>query len=581
MSSKSSSSSSSLLCVLPRAATNRVGQRTTKVRDADPLPVVVLCDSGGDDGENDTAETMIRRPRTSAAGTSTAVTTAAATGAVAASRRTSSSTTSSCCCGVCRRNEARYACPKCELPYCSVGCYRRHNRNDDDNSSKDDGSQDGAGASSCTERFYRDRVEDALRLEVQERRDATLRMLNRAYRRQRRDEEEEEQEEEEEEGAQPLLSQEELYELLAALEKYDDDDRRRRRESDDEEEKIFDSVFGRPELRAAFERALRTGELEDWILEPWRPWWRPELVVKADDDGTADDDDEEEEEEEEENGRESNRVALQANSELLKTKTKHLKTLDERLLEVPSFDRIRPRKSKAAGDEDRQQQLEFLSSQQEMASARPPALPRLQYNLLDVLYGTAYALRLYHGVANAQQEVAVEAAQTLVGVSVVLSSSSSSYGKGGAAAASFDALEEVMTSCISREYSSSPTTLATATLATTKGGNVVSWDVLATDVALICQNRRMICRALFEASDILRAAAKRINSDNSGKGKSTDNRVREEEGAATTPTELRRVRKKIEFYLSWTKEPTSPVSSLSRELEGWIAHWKQIGSVGD
>ena len=46
-------------------------------------------------------------------------------------------------CRVCARDYAKYTCPKCAAPYCSLGCYRRH----------------GAG---CTERFYEAEVRDEL-----------------------------------------------------------------------------------------------------------------------------------------------------------------------------------------------------------------------------------------------------------------------------------------------------------------------------------------------------------------------------------------------------------------------------------
>ena len=44
-------------------------------------------------------------------------------------------------CRVCTRNEAKYTCPRCNIPYCSVGCYASH------------GEQ-------CTEAFYREHVRD-------------------------------------------------------------------------------------------------------------------------------------------------------------------------------------------------------------------------------------------------------------------------------------------------------------------------------------------------------------------------------------------------------------------------------------
>jgi len=45
---------------------------------------------------------------------------------------------SSVCCSVCNKNKAKYKCPRCMRPYCSVSCYQIHNNNDDDNGTFND-----------------------------------------------------------------------------------------------------------------------------------------------------------------------------------------------------------------------------------------------------------------------------------------------------------------------------------------------------------------------------------------------------------------------------------------------------------
>ncbi|XP_074087214.1 zinc finger HIT domain-containing protein 2 [Macrotis lagotis] len=117
-------------------------------------------------------------------------------------------------CGLCPAGEARparYTCPRCNVPYCSLPCYRAH------------------GA--CAEAFYRDQVLGELRG-----RTASPSRLAGALRRLRRQREAEAEAPEERPG-------------LGGL---------------------WDRL--RPAERAAFERLLSRGEAGR-LLPPWRPWW--------------------------------------------------------------------------------------------------------------------------------------------------------------------------------------------------------------------------------------------------------------------------------------------------------------------
>lgn len=124
-------------------------------------------------------------------------------------------------CGFCPVGEAqptRYTCPRCNVPYCSLRCYRAHG--------------------TCAEDFYRDQVLGELRG-----RSASPSRLAGALRRLR--EQREAEDEPEEAGLRPGpapggLSG--LWERLAPAEK------------------------------AAFERLLSRGEAGR-LLPPWRPWW--------------------------------------------------------------------------------------------------------------------------------------------------------------------------------------------------------------------------------------------------------------------------------------------------------------------
>ncbi|XP_060032072.1 zinc finger HIT domain-containing protein 2 [Erinaceus europaeus] len=119
-------------------------------------------------------------------------------------------------CAVCPAGEAqpaRYTCPRCNAPYCSLRCYRAH------------------GA--CAEGFYRDQVLGELRG-----RHASPSRLAGALRRLREQREAEDEPEADDEPGGPS----ELWERLS------------------------------PADRAAFERLLSRGEAGR-LLPPWRPWW--------------------------------------------------------------------------------------------------------------------------------------------------------------------------------------------------------------------------------------------------------------------------------------------------------------------
>jgi hypothetical protein len=368
---------------------------------------------------------------------------------------------SSAQCSVCRQNQGRYTCPKCEAPYCCVACYRKHNEHDDP-------------SQGCSESFYHDRVAQVLRLEVKEKEDETKRMLSRNYVQQQ-------QQQLQLQGESEVthdVTEEELYNILAVL------------EGGDEQE--LSRLLSSPRLKAAFERSVESGSLHDWFLEPWHPWWRQELVGY----------DQEQDSNDDEEGLEGNGI--------------NGKTLDERLLEVPPFRSLQPTQK---------------------------AFPDLRFNLMSILYGISWTLRLYHGVENAKQ-VGIDAASTLVHSSCVLS-----------ADARFSTLEEVLDAS------------AVASTQCYQGGSGcnTSWNVLAQDVALMYRNRRFVGRALLEAIGILRVALSTLKKEGDAEGASK---------------KMRRIRKKVEFYLSWSLEQSTLCSGLSAGIEAWVTDWRPSGDAG-
>ena len=190
-----------------------------------------------------------------------------------AARTTSLSHERQKCCLVCHTNQARYSCPKCHVPYCSVKCYHDHT------------SQQNDAASSCTESFYQGRVSQVLELEAKGKKDDMMQILRRTHERDKEDHE------------APVgcldhpssctenrLSQDELVHLLSSLEDCHDDATKL--------ELLLTSLPSR--VRKAVNGIVRhSGELsglQEWILEPWHPWWRIELVRHASDEEESDDD---------------------------------------------------------------------------------------------------------------------------------------------------------------------------------------------------------------------------------------------------------------------------------------------------
>jgi hypothetical protein len=229
-----------------------------------------------------------------------------------------------------------------------------------------------------------------------------------------------------------------------------------------------------PEMRLAFERAVRSGELSNSI-EPWHPWWTPEYISEA--------------------------------SSGQRVGNKGRLTLDERLLNVPPF-----------------------------SSLRPGRLPLLAYNAVDLLYSVALTLRLYNGVDNVVA-VCQEAAHTLVGASAVLREDSR-----------HTTVTEALMKC-------------TADSTHAEGGGNTHWTVLARDVVYLCSSRHM-SHALLEAIDIVNAAAKALKA----------------QGQVENASRMRRIGKKLEFYLSWSQEATLP-GDLEDEIKTWIDEWKGVNEA--
>lgn len=374
-------------------------------------------------------------------------------------------------CVVCHDHVARYTCPRCETPYCSIACYQAHNDNN-------------AGDSSCTEGFYQERVQSVVQLEQKAKAKDTLDILNRTH------------------NANSILSQEQilfededddddgvdttdLLELLSVLEQTEEGEGG---SSDgDKQWKHISSLLAQsPKLKAAFEAAVQAGDLQKLVLKSWDPWWRPIIATST-----------------------AAEVPLQPKL--------RGPTLDERLLKVKPLEALLPK--------GRMQ------------------IPNLTYNLLDVLYSVVLSFRLYHGVDNvlASDETAVEAALTMAQESLVLSQD-----------ARYECLEEALMTKVNGVAVKDKTDLP-------------HWTLVVEDVALLVKNQRYFGRAILEALDIFKAAIASLK------------KCSQQEPTTQSPdiADLRRKRKKLEFYLSWSQHPGAAIEPrLSDEIRAWADRWK-------
>lgn len=355
-------------------------------------------------------------------------------------------------CNVCKQSISRYTCPRCQIPYCSVDCYRNH-------TSQTSSSSSSSQVSSCTENFYHNRVASIVRLETLEQKDNTAKILNQQHELLNMQEEEE--------------ISDELYEILLALEEEQDDG---------PTQKQLLSMMS-PSLRAVFESDLRNGKVQELVLEEWYPWWRRQLVSTA----TSDED--------------------------VPSSSVPEKTLDEQLLNVPQFSTL-------------------------FRKGNPP---NLLFNLVEILYSICWTLRLYHGKKNATF-LSIDAITTLISSSSVLNSD-----------ARFTKLEQVLSDCTALSTKEYP------------AGCNEHWTVLAEDVALILGSQRLVGRALLEASDLLKEASKQTKKQIAH---------RDGERGEGPSTRLRRIRKKVDFYLSWSQQATFLGTDCKEEILAWIEQWK-------
>jgi hypothetical protein len=212
-------------------------------------------------------------------------------------------------------------------------------------------------------------------------------------------------------------------------------------------------------------------------------------------------------------------------------------TLDERLLKVPTF------KAKSKGNNH----------------------PILLFNLIDILYATCSTLRMYHGLQNIATNAPIEAAASLITASAVLSKDTR-----------YSSLPEVLSQCTKQ-----------SAIHKERGKYMeedARWSVVVEDVSHLMASHRLLGRALLEAGDVMKAAVKELKqgtrdySKMPSKDTPSDHETAEEKEHIDR---LRRLRKKIEFYLSWSQHTETKElleqSHLKEKILAWRDDWISLG----
>jgi len=283
-----------------------------------------------------------------------------------------------------------------------------------------------------------------------------------------------------------------------------------------------------PSVRAMFENDLKTGKLQaESILNRWHPWWKRELVMirkeSNDNDSVLND----------------SKGSQTENDDAFSI------TLDERLLKIPDVER----KGKSQPSKNENNDI-------------------LMCNLIDILYATCRTLRLYHGVENASRQAPVEAAINLISTSSVI-------GKDLRFHTTSQVLNYHYTSTASNNKSINQ--LGNETEKATNRNDFDNWGVYMEDIASFITSPRMVGRALLEATDILKAAIKELkhNQTNSNNTKESN------DDGATKLKQIRRLRKKLQFYLSWAVRNQVAANLMRKgepkeEILAWIDEQKQL-----
>ncbi|KAL3791689.1 hypothetical protein HJC23_003946 [Cyclotella cryptica] len=448
-------------------------------------------------------------------------------------------------CSACTKHVARYKCPKCSAPYCSVQCYRIHDGTD----VNPENSLHSGAKKLCTESFYKDRVLGEYHARGNDEDRAKLRgILNRMHQDINEGMEKAEWMEYSmsqllkqsettfvnddvvsglneydarisaamTDGTNDQVSDEELAELASYILNLEDNFQE---ENEDDSMEHLQQLKGLlpPHLLRAFECALASAiasgteigqdcesnvnddhELQR-INASWKPWWRP-----------------------------GHEFAMNESDVL-----SGVPTLDERILTIPP--------------------LPTLISQTNNRN--------LAYNVLDVLFATSFAMRSLASPLN-DIHASNDAADLLLSQSLVLSNN-----------AIYENVYEALSSCAGHFVQMNK-------IIRVGDSAALSWDTVASDVALVSSNRRYVLRLLFEAVDLFEFATDGVRkhvkllqkTSNADKQMIKQKKKELEE----TKRQYKLASKKIEYFQSWCSFMWSAdlCRGVSKEVDAFVKHWK-------
>mmetsp|Transcript_27230 Transcript_27230/g.33662 ORF Transcript_27230/g.33662 Transcript_27230/m.33662 type:complete len:701 (+) Transcript_27230:45-2147(+) len=548
------------------------------------------------------------------------------------------------CCPICKNHQARYTCPKCAMPYCSVSCYRIHDVKQQNQRQRQHQQSSSSlspmslnnydtefSGGSCTENFYRHKVQEICNLDVQHE-DNRMQMkdiLTRSfYDTEDKGEEsniyknsgddkddgenigdgDDDDDDDDDDGNSKILyhqmekvtlTDDELLELSKHI--FLDHDHPYNNNNDIEDDDYEeDNNYNNNEdftnflekipqhLRSKFEQAVQRGELSH-LIQPWHPYWLPNFKSKFDTTTVRDD------------------VVVNQESTTAAVTTTNLATLDERILSIPNLVRTKMKPSTSTSK----------SISATSTTTHHVNRTQLQYNICEVLYISTWMLRLYNGGESSLPPIHLNDNDDDIddddnrkkddsdSMLIVIHSASFLFSQSFVLANDkrYTNVTEVLMDCTSKStryethivhgrniHGNDNDNGHTSTYAHNHTNNIIDWKVLVNDLIYICQNKRMVLRVLFHVMDIMNKAYKNMKKVEKQEMISDVNRCGSRNNSSssnkrsissslddiwTKKKGIRLARKKLEYFLSWTKSNwnDSMSNEITNDAELWIERW--------
>ena len=500
-------------------------------------------------------------------------------------------------CPICKKHETRYTCPKCSMPFCSVECYKIHDLPLQEKMGVEGGGG-GGGGGMCTEQFYRGKVQQVSKLQIKEEsnvtkmKDILTRSLN-INNNNNNNEENREQimirndddnndnekdkgqlnEDELVELASHVLSIQEFYTLYNHQTNRNDDDgdniaqnHYSENNDDDDIDATTDFINTIPQqLRIKFEQAVQSGALSH-LLYKWYPYWLPQYNNKKN------------------NINNTQYELIKVEEEFYHDRHDMVDDGHNININILSYDldeRIQRIKQQTAITKT------LTSSTTETTTNMSQRVVSLEFNICDVLYSTAYILRLYNGCNNhTKAKMDIDTIYVNINTALHLYSKSWVLSKD----ARYESINEVFMNCSVNNGTSQDTNdkswidntkisddnIDTTDHIGTRTNNGISRKVLLHDVYNISKYKRMVLRVLFDAIDVLDngyKCIKKLHKKIQLKQANTDDIV--DLDLTQGKRKLKLAIKKVQFYLSWCvlHWDDKICKDVVDNIQSWILDW--------